>query len=181
MRISLTNAVVLLASMIAALNTLSAADDAPSEFSSQTIDFGVVVSDVEASVKFYTEAIGATELKGFSVGGEFGKKTGLTDGRGLNIRVLALGNDKNSTKIKLMQVSGAPPKRGDTTNLISQYGFRYLTLYVTDTTAALARLQKAGVKPVSSNELPKELADGIFLTVVRDPDGNIVELVGPKK
>jgi catechol 2,3-dioxygenase-like lactoylglutathione lyase family enzyme len=62
-------------------------------------------------------------------------------------------------------------------------GFSYLTIVVNDTNAALARLKKAGVKPIAKTpvELPKNLAPGVFLTVVRDPDGNLVELVGPKK
>ena len=46
----------------------------------------------------------------------------------------------------------------------------------------MARLKKAGVKTAAKSpvELPKSLAAGVFLTVVKDPDGNIVELVGPK-
>jgi hypothetical protein len=46
----------------------------------------------------------------------------------------------------------------------------------------LKRLEKAGVKPLAKGPvaLPEPLPQGIYLTVVRDPDGNIVELVGPK-
>src|SRR5262245_12863435 len=51
---------------------------AEGEFSSTTIDLGVVTTDVEKSVKFYTEAIGFKELKGFSVGAEYAKEVGLT-------------------------------------------------------------------------------------------------------
>ena len=47
---------------------------------------------------------------------------------------------------------------------------------------ALARLQKAGVKPIAEGPaiLPKNLNRDLSLTIVRDPDGNLVELVGPK-
>ena len=38
------------------------------------------------------------------------------------------------------------------------------------------RAKKAGVKP-----LPKGLPQGVYLTIVRDPDGNLIELLGPKK
>ncbi len=31
-----------------------------------------------------------------------------------------------------------------------------------------------------SQELPASLGKGVYLTIVRDPDGNFVELVGPK-
>jgi hypothetical protein len=54
---------------------------------------------------------------------------------------------------------------------------------VNDTTAALERLAKLGVKPLAKSPvtLPESLAPGMTLTCVRDPDGNIVELLGPRK
>ena len=46
----------------------------------------------------------------------------------------------------------------------------------------MARLEKAGVKPLAKGPvaLRSPLPEGVFLSVVRDPDGNLVELVGPK-
>ena len=38
---------------------------AQSAFSTATIDLGVVVTDIEKSVKFYTEALGFKEVPGF--------------------------------------------------------------------------------------------------------------------
>src|SRR5262245_28215835 len=86
---------------------------AEGEFSSTTIDLGVVTTDVEKSVKFYTDAIGFKELKGFSVGAEYAKDVGLTDGKRLDIRVLALGDDANATKLKLMSLPGVTSQRKD--------------------------------------------------------------------
>jgi catechol 2,3-dioxygenase-like lactoylglutathione lyase family enzyme len=152
------------------------------EFGRQTIDLGVVVRDVEKSVKFYTEAIGFQEQPGFSVPGGFAADAGLTDGKPLEIRVLTLGDKESATKLKLMAVPQAEPKKSDNRFIHSQFGFSYLTVYVKDTRAAMNRLKKAGVKPVAKGpvELPPGLPQGVFLTVVRDPDGNLVELVGPK-
>ena len=158
------------------------AEDA-SEFSSKTIDVGVVVTDVAKSVKFYTEAIGCTELPGFSVDGPYTSEVGLTDGsEGLDIHVLVLGDAPGATKIKLMQFAKTP-KADDNKFISSQLGYRYLTIFVSDTNAALARLKKAGVSPLakSPQTLPKGLPQDVYLTLVKDPDGNIVELVGPKK
>jgi len=48
----------------------------------------------------------------------------------------------------------------------------------------LARLAKLGVKPLAKSPvaLPASLAPaGMHLTCVRDPDGNLVELIGPRK
>ena len=44
------------------------AEDKP-VFSKVTVDLGIVVSDLDKTAKFYTEVIGLTEVKGFSVSG----------------------------------------------------------------------------------------------------------------
>lgn len=156
-----------------------------SEFSRATIDLGVAVSDIEKSVKFYTQAVGFTENPGFGVPGPFSLDAGLTDGAPLDIKVLTLGSEETATKLKLMQVKGTkkPAAKGANDFIHSQYGFRYLTIFVSDMTASLARLEKAGVKPIAKTPtaIPADIADGMYLTIVRDPDGNLVELVGPKK
>jgi lactoylglutathione lyase len=161
----------------------ASAGAAESEFSSTTIDLGVVTTDVAKSVKFYTEAIGFKEVKGFSVEADYAKEVGLTDGHRLDIRVLVLGDDPKATKLKLMSLPGVTSKRKDQQHIHSTLGYSYITVHITDTTAALERLKKAGVKPIAKTPLPvpKEIAEGIYLTIVRDPDGNFVELVGPKK
>ena len=152
-------------------------------FSSLTIDLGVVVGDIEKSAKFYTEVIGFQQVGGFHVPGSMGKGAGLSDNLPLDIRVFSLGKDKAATKLKLMQVAGTKAKKSDQAYIHSTLGFSYLTIFVNDTNAAVKRLDKAGVKILAEGpyELPKGFPEGIFLTVVRDPDGNFVELVGPKK
>ncbi|RIK76780.1 MAG: hypothetical protein DCC68_18645 [Planctomycetota bacterium] len=59
-----------------------------SEFARSTIDLGVAVSDLDESVKFYTEAIGFTVNPTFHVPGKFCAESGLTDGAPLDIRAL---------------------------------------------------------------------------------------------
>lgn len=166
--------------LLAATSWCRAADG---EFARKTIDLGCVVSDIEKSVKFYTEAVGFTEVQGFSVSAQYAGDVGLTANKELNIRVLVLGEGESATKLKLMQLPGVESKKGDIEYIHSQLGFRYLTIFVSDTNAALTRLTNANVKPIAKTplELPKGLPQGVFLTIVRDPDGNFVELVGPKK
>ena len=153
-----------------------------SEFASTTIDLGVVVADIEKSVKFYTEAIGFKEVKGFDVSGEFAKDVGLTPGKALKVRVLVLGDGEGATKLKLIEFP-EKPKANENQFISTELGFRYMTILSADTSAALKRLDKAGVKPIAKcpQPLPKGFPEGVFLTIVRDPDGNLVELVGPKK
>ena len=155
------------------------------EFSRATIDLGVVVGDIDKAVEFYTTAIGFKENPGFGVPGPFSADAGLTDGAPLDIKVLTLGDDASATKIKLMQVEGTkkPAAKSDNQYIHSQLGFSYLTIYVTDMNASVARLEKAGVKPIAKTPIaiPADIADGMYLTIIRDPDGNLIELVGPKK
>jgi catechol 2,3-dioxygenase-like lactoylglutathione lyase family enzyme len=153
-------------------------------FPRTTIDLGCVVTDLDASVRFYTEGVGFREVKGFSVPAPLATDAGLTDGKQLVVRVLVLGEGDAATKLKLMQVEGTAPRKGDTEFIHSHTGFRYLTIFVADTDAALARLAKLGVKPIAKSPvaLPESLAPaGMHLTCVRDPDGNLVELIGPRR
>jgi lactoylglutathione lyase len=161
----------------------SRAADAKSEFARETIDLGIVATDVAKSVKFYTDALGFSETAGFSVPADFCADAGLTDKQALKIRVLVLGDGPTATKLKLMEVPGVKVKQTDNGFIHSQLGYRYLTIYVADASAALARLQKAGAKPLAKGPvpLPAGLPAGMTLTVVRDPDGNLIELVGPKR
>jgi catechol 2,3-dioxygenase-like lactoylglutathione lyase family enzyme len=168
--------------LVASLHaTLMAAE--PVAFPRTTIDLGTVVSDLEKSVRFYTEGIGFRELKGFDVQADLASAAGLTDGKPLSVRVLVLGEGDSATKLKLMNIAGTAPRTGDNDFIHSHTGFRYLTIMVDDTDAALDRLAKLGIKPLAKSPvaLPESLAPGLHLTCVCDPDGNIVELLGPRK
>jgi catechol 2,3-dioxygenase-like lactoylglutathione lyase family enzyme len=150
-------------------------------FPKTTIDIGMVVRDIDDSVAFYTKGIGFQQAEGFQVDSDLAKAAGLTDNKPLDVRVLVLGNDKAATKLKLMQIAGTSPRSGDTAFIHSHTGFRYLTIIVADTSALLSRLKQLGVEPLAKSPvtLPENLVPGMSLTCVKDPDGNIVELIGP--
>jgi len=146
------------------------------EFSKPVIDIGIVARDAAASAKFYTNALGFTEVQGFSVSGELGRKIGLIDGHPVNVRVFVLGQGDLATRIKLLSFPDAPGKPADQSFIHSTLGIRYLTIYVASVEKALERLRKAGVKPIG--ETPVDLGGGTKIIVVRDPDGNFIELIG---
>lgn len=155
----------------------------PAQFSKSGIDIGMVCKDVEKSVAFYKNAIGLAERKGFEANGDFTKSIGLTEGYGIKVRVLSVGDDPKGAILKLMQIPEGKPADAKNEYLHSQLGFRYLTLGVPDITAAAERIKAAGVTTVANTpkQIPGDLGSGVFIIVVRDPDGNFVELVGPKK
>lgn len=154
-----------------------------SSLSSSTVDFGIVVSDIEKSLEFYTEGLGFSEIATFEVPAEMGRDTGLSDGQPFTVHVLAAANEEGATKVKLMQFPQAPGARIDNSYIHSSYGVRYLTLFVKDVEKSLESARKQGARPIAKGpvSLPESVAPNLQLAVVRDPDGNMIELVGPKK
>lgn len=149
-----------------------------SAFARTTIDVGIVVSDVKKSAEFYTQALGFTEVPGFDVSAEMGGGSGLSDNQPFKVRVFVLGDEPAATKIKLMEFPNAPGKKVDHKYIHSSLGYSYLTIFVSDTTASVERARKAGAVIVKK---PYQLGGNNYLTLVKDPDGNIIEFVGPAK
>ncbi len=149
-----------------------------SAFARTTIDVGIVVSDVQKSADFYKKALGFTEVPGFDVSAEMGGGSGLTDNQPFKVRVFVLGDEPTATKIKLMQFPQAPGKKVDNQFIHSSLGYSYMTIYVSDMTTSVERARKAGAVIVKK---PYQLGGNNYLTLVKDPDGNTIEFVGPMK
>jgi lactoylglutathione lyase len=183
-RLSRLFAVALVGALAFGLGVSANQQDAPeTNFASEVIDLGMVVSDIDKSVKFYKEVIGFEEIEGFKVPPQFALDTGLANNHLLDVHVLVLGKGEKATKLKLMQFKTAPGVRVDNTFIHSSYGYRYLTIPVKDVNAAVARAGKAGAKPIAKCPvpLPAGFPEGLALANYRDPDGNLIELVGPWK
>jgi catechol 2,3-dioxygenase-like lactoylglutathione lyase family enzyme len=101
---------------------------AQSEFSSTTIGIGVVVSDLDKSLDFYTNVIGLKKVGGFDVDEDFAAKSGLTGGPPFKVTTLKLEDEL----------------LGDTPIPLGSSGERHFVL-------------------------------------VSDPDGILIELIGPLK
>ena len=176
------NIIALMVLCLAACIFLTGASDtnrAKSKFARTTINLGIVVSDVEKAAHFYKNALGFTEVSGFDVSKELAGDSGLADYHAFSVRVFTLGNEKSATKIKIMEFPEAPGKKVDNQFIHSSLGFSYLTISVSDTTATVTRAKRAGFRPVKE---PYQLGGGnSYLTLIKDPDGNIIELIGPKK
>ncbi|HUY32408.1 MAG TPA: VOC family protein [Pirellulales bacterium] len=154
-----------------------------SDFAKTTIDVGIVVSDAAKAATFYTEALGFTEIEGFDIPAGLAKDSGLADGHAFHVRVMVLGEGESATKIKLLEFKGLPSKKVDNTYIHSSLGLSYLTIWINDTTAVVERCKKHKVKLLAKGPvaLPEGFPEGVYLTVVKDPDGNVIELVGPKR
>jgi catechol 2,3-dioxygenase-like lactoylglutathione lyase family enzyme len=120
---------------------------------------GLTVGDIDASRTFLTEVLGFTQ--------------------GNVEAVPSLGTDKHefsagATTLKLWQIDDLEAHTGP----IQDYaGIRYLTAEVDDIDAVLSRARQAGQNIPHG---PLEIAPGVQIAMVEDPDGNWFELVERK-
>ncbi len=158
---------------------LSRAAESTGEFSNPRIDIGLVARDAARTASFLTNAIGFREVTGFPVSPELGRKIGLIDGHPVDVRVFVLGDGEEATRLKVLAFPAAQGVQADQRFIHATFGYRYLTLYVKDVNQALERLKRANIPLLG--ETPVDLGGGTHIVVVKDPDGNFIELIGPRK
>lgn len=149
----------------------------PEEFGNPTIQVGLVVSDLDKAVDFYTNIIGMTRTGGFNVPGEKAKELGLTDGRSVEVTVLKLEDSVNSNEWKMMSFGekAAHPKQK---YLHDDTGLQYITIFVKNIHPFIDRIQKNNIQILSGT--PSTLEDGRGFILLQDPDGTFIELIGPQ-
>ena len=171
---------ILLSSLCLTAVILLSSCSSNSNFTTGTVDYGIVVSDIEKSVNFY-KAIGFIEATTFKVPKEVTGDAGLLNYKKAKIHVMKLEGTEKATSVKLMQLAGNH-KNLDQAFIDSTYGISYQTIFVKDMTPLLESLKKSNIKVLAKGPVdltPVGFAPN-FLTCVRDPDGNIIEFVGPK-
>jgi catechol 2,3-dioxygenase-like lactoylglutathione lyase family enzyme len=120
-----------------------------------SLDLGILVSDIKASLNFYQNILGL----------EF---VGITPVWFGTMHRLRFG----TSDFKLVDPKTVPPK--GVIGLEKQLGFRYVTFVIKNLTELCAELKGKGVEFT----LPEtEVRPGIRVAMVKDPDGNIVEFV----
>jgi catechol 2,3-dioxygenase-like lactoylglutathione lyase family enzyme len=151
---------------------------AQSEFSSGLIGVGVVCKDIDKSLDFYLNVIGMTKVSEFDVDETFGKSSGLTDGLAFHVDVLKLQDSPDANQWKLMSFkkegSHPMPKY-----IHDDTGMQYITIMVNSLEPFLKRIKEHKVKLLGDTPIP--LGETDHFVLVQDPDGTIVELIGPLK
>jgi catechol 2,3-dioxygenase-like lactoylglutathione lyase family enzyme len=145
-------------------------------FTDHPMDVGVVVSDLEKSLDFYTNVIGMTRVSTFHVAPEMAGGSGLTEYKGIDIINLKLNDEAGSPIYKLARIQDVV---NEPISNSFQPGFRYISLLVTDINPYLNRIKEHHIE--LWNKKPRELSRGIWVLVVRDPDGAMIEIIGPMK
>ncbi|NJO69144.1 MAG: VOC family protein [Bacteroidetes bacterium] len=157
---------------------LQSCSDRPSnEFARSGIAVGVIVDDLEKSLDFYTKVIGMMKVREFVVDSVKARRMGLGNGESFEIKVLKLIDSEDASEWKLMSFG----KKSDTSKqefLPQANGFRYVTIFVKNMTPVLERIHRHGVKTLG--ESPLMLDETRMFVLIRDLDGNFIELIGPK-
>lgn len=147
-----------------------------SEFPMGSIQVGLITTDLQRSIDFYTKVIGMTKTGGFSVDSVFSAKSGLTEGIPFDVTVLKLKDDPEAAEWKLMSF-GKPATHPPQQFIHDDIGMQYITIFVKSMKPFLQRLEAHNVEPLE--ETPLFLEDGRQFVLVQDPDGNFIELIGP--
>jgi catechol 2,3-dioxygenase-like lactoylglutathione lyase family enzyme len=120
-----------------------------------SLDLGILVSDIKASLNFYQNILGLEVIGSNPVW--FG-----------TIHRLRFG----TSDFKLVDPKTVPPKGA--VGLEKQLGFRYVTFVIKNLTELCGDLKGKGIEFA----LPEtQIRPGTRIAMVKDPDGNIVEFV----
>jgi glyoxylase I family protein len=137
---------------------------------------GVLTANVEASLRFYHDGLGLDLLSDVSdVTGDWPSVFGLGSRRA---RTISLGDalDRSAGVIELIvfeDFDPAPPSP-----VADARGLLLVSFMDMDVDAALDRLGRLGFRPVGRIEARTATAK-VDVATIRDPNGVLVELVGP--
>jgi catechol 2,3-dioxygenase-like lactoylglutathione lyase family enzyme len=156
---------------------MSFSSSAQSDFAKSAISIGVVVEDLDKSLEFYHDVIGMVNVREFTVDSEKAKRMGLSNGESFDVKVLKLENSDQATEWKLMSFDKKTSHKSKK-YIPDENGIRYITIFVNSMTPVLERIKKHSVKRLG--ETPTMLDADRQFVLIRDPDGNFVEFIGPK-
>jgi catechol 2,3-dioxygenase-like lactoylglutathione lyase family enzyme len=127
------------------------------QLTKDSIDLGIVVRDADAALAFYRDVLGLSYLA----------ETPMPGG---SMHRLGCG----TSVIKLVSLKRTPEASAPPGGIPGASGYRYWTISVSNMPEVVAACEAAG-RPIA---VPiTELAPGIKIAIVEDPDGNWVELL----
>jgi lactoylglutathione lyase len=135
--------------------------------------FGICVSDLARSLRFYCEALGFEQAESHNVGPEFAALMDLDD-----VAMTSQFIRRGSTAIELLAFTTPEPFGSRERRPVHQLGLTHLSFRVADVEATAARMVELGGARVASSRTTIDFG-GTPLEFVycTDPDGTRVELM----
>ncbi len=134
---------------------------------------GLCVSDLEASLRFYTQGLGFELAEGYDVGDEVAHTLEVEPGVVLRSQMV----QKDGMKVELLGWTSPRPFGAPSTSR-GQLGLTHLSFTVVDMDAVEQRLVALGATVVESTRTSIPFPGGCMkLLFLADPDGTRVELM----
>src|SRR6185437_14321300 len=142
-------------------------DDAPPVFS----HFGICVSDLDRSVRFYCDALGFEKAESHEIGTEFARLMDFPD-----VAVTSQFVRRDATAIELLAFDEPAPFGPRERRAVNQLGLTHLSFRVRDVAATVQRIVELGGAVVESSRTEIDLGGaGLEFVYCTDPDGVRVE------
>lgn len=133
---------------------------------------GLCVSDLDKSLRFYTEGLGFEAAEGWDIPSALAPLAEVPPPISVRTRMLV----KGPVKIELLGWT-SPPAEGSPARTRRQVGFTHLSLLVSDIAAAEARLVALGATVIEDTRMRVPVPGGaMHVLFVADPDGVRIEM-----
>jgi len=162
--------------LLALTSALLANAQEESNYVNGAITIGVVVEDMENSLKFYTEVLNFKEAGGFDIDSAFGSYSGLSNGVPFKVTILKTSDTPEASQWKLVSFNKSA-QHPEQQFIQDDTGMQYMTLYVKNLDPIIKNIQKAGIPFL--NKPNTRIRDGRGFILIQDPDGIFIELIGP--
>lgn len=135
--------------------------------------FGICVSDLERSLRFYCEALGFEQAESHAIGNEFAALMDLPQ-----VSVTSQFIRKGSTAIELLAFADPAPFGEQERRAVNQLGLTHLSFRVRDLEGTAAKVVACGGAVVEPSRTTIDFGGGpLRFVYCTDPDGVRVELM----
>jgi catechol 2,3-dioxygenase-like lactoylglutathione lyase family enzyme len=135
--------------------------------------FGICVSDLEHSVRFYCEGLGFTRAEAHDIGPEFAALMELDD-----VALRSQFIRREGTAIELLAFSEPAPVGPPVRRAINQLGLTHLSFRVEDLAAHAARIEALGGTVLEKTKTVLDFGGAeLQFVYCTDPDGVRIELM----
>lgn len=132
---------------------------------------GLVVSDIEASKKFYTQIVGMQPTIEFSLDEQWSKEAGAANEKPFSVKMFKMKNKASATILKLAYFDKTKKQKArDGIDKLS--GVNYLTFSYTSLHPVIQRIENAGIEIIGDVK-----RENYRIIIIKDPDGIYIEMI----
>ena len=135
-------------------------------------EMGICVDDLENMIAFYGDVLGFKLISKIDVPADKSNEAGFTSGGYTIVRM----QTNYGERIKLVRPVTLPHSRTSGKEVLSKKGNVFLTFIVEDLKHTVSRIRDTDA-PIRTQGSIMEVRDGVFLSIIDDPEGNHLEFV----